>query len=282
VKAYLDCYPCFFSQTLKTARMITSDERKVWEILVAVSLALPRMSFDATPPEIGREIYKIISEKTGVNDPYREVKERCTKQALALYPEMKKLLESSQDRLMTALRVASAGNIIDFGAQAAFDLKKDITKILSQDFAIDNSREFRQTLQNARRILYLADNAGETVFDRILVEEMRKPVIYVVRERPVINDAVRKDALDARIDQVAEIVSSGTDAPGTILPFCSGKFLKIYRSADLIISKGQGNYEGLSEERGPIFFLLKAKCQVIAKDIGVKEGDIILMKAKKF
>lgn len=262
--------------------MITSDERKVWEILAAVSLALSRMSFDATPPEIGREIYRIISEKTGVSDPYRGIKERCTKQALAIYPEMKKLLESSQDRLMTALRVAVAGNIIDFGAQAAFDLKKDITKILSQDFAIDHSREFRQTLQNARRILYLADNAGETVFDRILIEEMRKPVIYVVRERPVINDALRKDALNARIDQVAEIVSSGTDAPGTILPLCSEKFLEIFGSADLIISKGQGNYEGLSEERGPIFFLLKAKCQVIAEDIGVKEGDIILMKAKKF
>jgi hypothetical protein len=262
--------------------LITSDERKIWEILVAVSLALPRISFRATPPEIGREVYKIISEITGVSDPYGEIKERCTRQALALYPEMKRLLDSSSQRLMTALRIAIAGNVIDFGAQAAFDLKEDIKKILSQDFAIDHFQQFRRALRNSSRVLYVADNAGETVFDRILIEELEKPVTYVVREKPVINDAVKKDALDARIDQVAGIVSSGTDAPGTILPLCSEKFLEILGSADLIISKGQGNYEGLSEENLPIFFLLKAKCRVIAKDIGVEEGDIILMKAKRF
>lgn len=281
MKAYLDCYPCFFAQTLKTARMITSDEKKIWEILKAVSLALPRISFDATPPEIGREVYRIVSEKTGVDDPYRKIKERCTRQALSLYPEFRRLIESSRDRLMTALCIAIAGNVIDFGAQADFDLKKDIKRALSQDFAIDHSAEFQKDLRKARKILYVADNAGETVFDRLLIEELRKPVTYVVRERPVINDATLKDALDARINEVAEIVSSGTDAPGTILSLCSEEFLDVYRSSDLIISKGQGNYEGLSEERRTTFFLLKAKCPVIAKDIGVEEGSTVLMKAGK-
>lgn len=280
MKAYLDCYPCFFSQTLKTARMITADERKIHRILVEVSLTLPNLSFEATPPEIGKEVYRIISEMTGVNDPYDKIKENCTRQALSLYPELKRLIHASKDRFLTALKVAIAGNIIDFGANADFDLRKDVEKILSQNLAIDYSEELRLAVDKAQSILYVADNAGETVFDRLLIEEFRKPVVYVVREKPIINDAVRKDALAAGIDEVADIISSGTDAPGTILDLCSEQFLEVYRSSDLVISKGQGNYEGLSEESRPIYFLLKAKCPVIARDIGVEMGSIVVMKAK--
>jgi len=281
MKSYLDCYPCFFTQAIRTSRMITSDEKKIWQILNEVSLSLPEIRFGATPPEIGREVYRIISKRTGIKDPYRKIKEKCTHQALSLYPELKKLINSSEDRLMTAIRISIAGNIIDFGANFDFDLKKDVGTILSQDFSINHYREFCEALDKARKILYLADNAGETVFDRFLIEEINKPVIYVVRAHPIINDATREDALLAGIDKVAEIVSSGCDAPGNILKFCSDEFLKIYRSADLIISKGQGNYEGLSDEDRPIFFLLKTKCHVIARDIGIDEGSIVLMKASK-
>ena len=281
MKSYLDCYPCFFIQAIRTSRMITSDEKKIWQILNEVSLSLPKIHFGATPPEIGREVYRIISKRTGIKDPYRKIKEKCTRQALSLCPELKKLINSSEDRLMTAIRISIAGNIIDFGANFDFDLKKDVGTILSQDFSINHYREFCEALDKARKILYLADNAGETVFDRFLIEEINKPVIYVVRAHPIINDATREDALLAGIDKVAEIVSSGCDAPGNILKFCSDEFLKIYRSADLIISKGQGNYEGLSDEDRPIFFLLKAKCHVIARDIGIDEGSIVLMKASK-
>ena len=281
MKAYLDCYPCFFIQTLKTSRMITSDEREILQILNEVSSSIPKIPFGVTPAEIGREVYRIISQKTGVEDPYREVKERCIHQALSLYPELKKLINSSKDRLMTAVRLSIAGNVIDFGANADFDLKRDIETILSQDFSINHYQKFCELLEKARKILYLADNAGETVFDRLLIEELHRPVIYAVREKPIINDATREDALLSGIDKVTEIISSGCDAPGIILKFCSDDFLKVYRSADMIISKGQGNYEGLSDENRPIFFLLKAKCQVVARDIGVEEGSIILAEARR-
>lgn len=281
MKTYLDCYPCFFSQALKTARMITQDEKIIWQILTEVSLTLPKLSFTASPPEIGKEVYNIISEMTGVDDPYKAIKEKCTRQALSLYPKLKKLMNSSEDRLMTAVRLSIAGNVIDFGANADFSLKEDIERILSQDFAINHYLEFCQALDKAEKVLYIADNAGETVFDRLLIEELQKPVIYVVRERPVINDATREDAISSGLDKVAKIISSGCDAPGTILKLCSKEFMKVYNLADLIISKGQGNYEGLSEEDRSIFFLLMAKCPVIARDIRAKEGSIILMKAKK-
>lgn len=258
------------------------DERKIQEILIAFGQFLSQIRVEATPPEIGREVYRLISEKTGILDPYSSIKKKCTKQALALYPQLKQRIESSGDRLGMAVRMAIAGNVIDFGVNADFDLDKDLEILLSQKLTIDHYRDFCHALRSARRVLYLADNAGETVFDRLLIEELGKPVVYVVREKPIINDAVHQDALDAGIDEVAEIVSSGTDAPGTILNLCSENFSKIFRSADLIISKGQGNYEGLSDKTRPVFFLLKAKCSVIARDLGVKQGSLILMKAKNY
>ncbi|MCK4557578.1 MAG: DUF89 family protein [Candidatus Aminicenantes bacterium] len=281
MRASLDCYPCFFIQTLRTARIVTSDEKTILQILHEVSTTLPQIPFNVTPPEIGREVYSIISRRTGVKDPYKEVKDRCIREALSLYPELKRSVESSEDRLMTAIRLAIAGNVIDFGTDSSFDLTEELETILSQDFAVDDSQEFREALKHARNVLYLADNAGETVFDRLLIEEMDKPVIYVVREKPIINDATREDALSSGLDKVSEITSSGCDTPGTILKFCSDEFLETYRSANLIISKGQGNYEALSDEKRPIFFLLKAKCQVVARDLGVKNGSIILAKTGK-
>jgi len=281
MRASLECYPCFFIQTLRTARIVTSDEKTILQILHEVSTTLPQIPFNVTPPEIGREVYSIISRRTGVEDPYKEVKDRCIREALSLYPELKRSVESSEDRLMIAIRLAIAGNVIDFGTDSSFDLTEELETILSQDFAVDNSQEFREALKQARNVLYLADNAGETVFDRLLIEEMDKPVIYVVREKPIINDATREDALLSGLDKVSEITSSGCDTPGTILKFCSDEFLETYRSASLIISKGQGNYEALSDEKRPLFFLLKAKCQVVARDLGVKNGSIILAKTGK-
>jgi len=282
MKTYLDCYPCFFHQILNTARMVGVDEQKIQEILIAFGQVLSQIRVEATPPEIGREAYRLIAKKTGIADPYESIKKECTQQALALYPRLKERIASSGDRLLMAARMAIAGNVIDFGANADFDLDKDLAILLSQELAIDHLEEFRHALQRARWILYLADNAGETVFDRLLIEELGKPVVYAVREKPIINDSVLQDALDAGLDNVAKIVSSGTDAPGTILNLCSENFLKTFRSADLIISKGQGNYEGLSDEVRPVFFLLKAKCSVIARDIGAEQGSLILMKAKNF
>jgi uncharacterized protein with ATP-grasp and redox domains len=276
MKVYLDCYPCFFQQALNVTRMITSDEETVHQVLLEVNALLPKITGEIAPPEIGRKVYRIVSRLTGVKDPYKEIKDQCTQQALALYPDLKEKVQKADDPLRRAIRIAIAGNVIDFGSNVPFDLKKDVESILNQRFAIDHYETFMEALIRAKDVLYVADNAGETVFDRILIEEIGKPVTYVVRENPIINDAVWEDAIAAGIDKVANIISSGADTPGNILPLCSEEFFKIYEASDFIISKGQGNYEGLSEENRPIFFLLKAKCSVIAKHIGVEQGSIIL------
>jgi uncharacterized protein with ATP-grasp and redox domains len=282
MKVYLDCYPCFFQQALNAARMITSDEETIHRILLEVSVLLPKISGDVTPPEIGRQVYRIVSRVTGVKDPYREIKDLCTQQALALYQDSKERVRSANDPLKTAIRIAIAGNVIDFGSNTEFDLERNLQSILSQKFAIDHYDVFKTVLARAKNVLYIADNAGETVFDRVLIEELEKPVTYVVREHPIINDAVREDAIAAGIDKVAVIMSSGTDAPGNILRLCSNEFFKVYGASDFIISKGQGNYEGLSEENRPIFYLLKAKCSVISEHLNVSQGSIILKKSKFF
>ncbi len=279
MRASLDCYPCFFIQTLKTTRMVASDEKTILQIVKDVSMYLSQASLDVTPSEIGLGVYKIISRMTGVEDPYKEVKEKCVRQALSLYPELKKLIESSEDRLMAAVRLSIAGNVIDFGTDSDFNLEQELRTVLSQDLAVDHSQEFREALTQAQNVLYLADNAGETVFDRLLIEEIKQPVAYAVREKPIINDATREDALLSGLDKVSDVLSSGCDAPGNILKFCSDDFLRVYRTADMIISKGQGNYEALSDEEKPLFFLLKAKCQVVARDLGIREGSLILAEA---
>ena len=276
MKTYLDCLHCFLSQALRAARIATDDEKKIKDILNEVGMLLRDIPLASPPPESGRLIYHKICEMTGNPDPYREIKSESTKEALSLYPFLKGEVEKSEDRLFTAIKIAIAGNIIDAGANWDFDIRHDVGEVLNKDFAICDYGEFIERLNKARKVLYIGDNAGECVFDRILIEEMKKPTTYAVRGAPIINDATYADALQAGINKVATIMSSGTDGPGTVLERCSEVFKTIYKHSDLVISKGQGNYEALSNEKHSIFFLLIAKCQIIARDIGVTEGDIVL------
>ncbi len=256
--------------------MATSDEEKLKKLVDEVGMMLKDIPMHSPPPATARIIYRKIKDVTGNPDPYKKIKEQSTRTALALYPSMKEEIERSKDGLLTAIRLAIAGNVIDLGINRTFDVKEEIRKALENDFAVCHYDTFRAQLRQAEEILYLGDNAGECVFDRLLIEEMAKPVTYVVRGEPVINDAVHEDAVQAGLGKIATIVSSGTDAPGTILETCTTEFRKMYADAGFIISKGQGNYETLSGENRPIFFMLKVKCPVVARDIGTPEGGMIL------
>jgi uncharacterized protein with ATP-grasp and redox domains len=282
MKTSFGCYPCFFTQILKTSALLGLNEDQTQEAMVRFGAWLAELPLDASPAANGRQVYRILSEISGIEDPYREIKDKCTQTALTLYPELKQRVRSAPDPLFEAIQVAVAGNLIDFGTMLNFDIKEDIEAILRQEFFINHYSTFQAQLARARDILVLGDNAGETVFDRILLEELSQRVHYVVREKPIINDATYEDAVAAGIDDIADIISSGSDAPATIVELCSPEFNERLRSADLIISKGQGNYEGLSEESLPIFFLLKAKCAVVADHLAVPQGSIILLRSPHF
>lgn len=275
MKTCIDCIPCFMDQALRVGRIATKDEAKIKELLNYVGCMIKDIPMESTPPEIGDIIYGEVRKITGVDDPFEQIKKENINEAQALYPELKEIVSKSENKLLTAIRIAIAGNVIDFGVNKEFNLIEDVKQILKQNFAILHFDEFKKHLEKAESILYLGDNAGESVFDKILIEELNKPVIYVVRDVPVINDVTYKDAIDSGLDEVAEIISSGTSAPGTILNTCNASFLEKFIHSDMIISKGQGNYEGLSSVDRPIFFLLKAKCPVIAKNLNVRENDII-------
>ncbi len=278
MKTYLDCIPCFVRQALEASKMATGNKIKQEKALKAVLSELENTSLkNKIPPQIARKVHRIVREVTKNNDPYKKVKDRYNRKALKMYPSLKRTVAKSKDRLLTATKLAIAGNIIDFGPGSKFDLEKTIEDVLAQDFAIDHFNQFRKALNISKKILYLGDNAGEIVFDRILLEELKgKEITFVVKGGPIINDATVEDARFVGIDKIAkiEVVSNGD--PDTGPARRSKEFINKLKDADLVISKGQGNYEALSEVDADIFFLLKVKCPLIARDIGAKVGDTVI------
>ena len=276
MKTYLDCYPCFLRQALDAARMAGAGEEQQKAVLDCVLDLLGQIALSGTPSEIVDQVHRVVRREVGDGDPYRASKEASTREAVALYPRLKALLAEADDPLEVAVRLSIAGNIIDLAAAQEYDLWGTVERVLAQPFASDDGAAFREALSRARQVLYLADNAGETVFDRVLIETLDVSVLYAVKEGPIINDATWEDALAAGITGVATVVGTGLDAPGAILDRCSEEFQRLYGEAELIISKGQANYETLSEEGPRVFFLLQAKCPVIARDLGVPVGSIVL------
>ena len=290
MKTYLDCVPCFFKQALEAARIAGAGRRKQKKILDELAGILPSLSLTASPPEMGRVIYGLVNGLTSRKDIYADIKEKSNKLAMSVYPGLKDKVERSSDRLLEAIELAIAGNVIDYGVKNSLDVDKEVKKILNEENKrirkqkkrVFEYKKFRQALREAKTVLYLADNAGEIVFDRVLIEEIKradtdKKIICAVKEKPIINDALVRDAYRCGIDKAAEIISSGSDAPGTVLSICSRKFLKIFKEADLVISKGQGNFEVLSGVQRPVFFLFMAKCPVVAREVNCAVGDIILL-----
>ena len=282
MKTFFDCIPCFVRQALDSIRLVTDDEEVHERLLREVLQAASAMDLRQSPPAMGQRIHRLIRSLTGQSDPYRELKDRSTRLALELYPKLHAQVQASATPLETALRLAIAGNVIDMGVKAYFDessLHEAIEDALSAPLNGDVCA-FTEALSAAREILYLADNAGEIVFDRLLLEQMPiERVTVVVRGFPVINDATIADAQAAGIPELVEVIDNGSDAPGTILADCSIEFLRCFDQADFILAKGQGNYETLNDVEKDIFFVLKAKCPVIAKDLGCYVGSMILRRS---
>lgn len=280
---YLDCVPCFVSQALDSARRCT-DSPEIHEQLLREALTLAStMSFDTPPPVMGRLIHRRLRELTGQTDPYRAAKQQANEFALRLYPDLKHVVISSKDPFGAAVRFAIAGNVIDLGVKTGLtesDIRSAISEAVDGHIDEDAVEELRKTAMSAGDILYLADNAGEIVFDRLLIEQMPPgSVTLAVKGGPVINDATREDAEAAGLVDFVEVIDNGNDAPGTILDLCSPAFRGRFDAAELVIAKGQGNYETLNEcGHRNLFFLLKAKCAVIARDLKCRLGEMAVRK----
>lgn len=286
MRTFLDCIPCFIRQALDAARLATDDKQIHEQVVREVLVLTNKLDMGQSPPLMGQKIHRLIRELVGVEDPYQKVKKQFNNAALKMYPKMRKHILDSKNSLETAIRLAIAGNIIDFGVNSVLretDLEKTVIQCLSEKLADMQLESFRNAINQAEDILYIADNAGEIVFDRLLIEQMPiEKITVVVKGSPIINDATMEDAILAGLPKIVEVIDNGSDAPGTILKDCSQTFRGRFDNADLIIAKGQGNYETLSDTEKKIFFILKAKCPVIANDIGCGVGEMILKKSDLF
>lgn len=278
MKTFLECLPCFMKQALKAGRVASKDEKIIKKILDKVGDTIKDIPLENTPPETGGLIYKIISDITGIADPYQEIKQKNITHALKIAPEYQHkvlAIKDNKERLALAIRIACAGNVIDLGVDRVFDLKKDIEEAIKVDFKLWDFKVFYDKLTRAKNILYIGDNSGEAVFDKVLLEQLKANVVFATRGIPVLNDITLNEAKQIGIDEYAEVMSSGVACPGAIIKLCNADFKDIFYKADIVIAKGQGNYEALSTEDRDIFFLLKAKCPVIAQDAGVEVEDFI-------
>lgn len=291
MKTYPECIPCLLKQALSVARTAALDDEKQYGALQELSRTFFN-DFDRTrsPPEFAVTVHSCLTSLSGIADPYAEVKERSNREALAALPQAKKLLLQSSNPLKDAVLLSIAGNIIDFGIHEHIDIAGEISSILTgEKERISHSTGdlfeydlFFTRLKTAKSILFLGDNAGEIVFDRLLIEEIlrqypTKKISFAVRDSPIINDATIEDGRRVSLENVSELISSGCRLPGTVLAEAHELFLTRFNEADLIISKGQGNFESLADRsHKEVFFLFMAKCRVITDYLGCKERDIIL------
>jgi uncharacterized protein with ATP-grasp and redox domains len=226
-----------------------------------------------TPVELGHIAQQIVARETGIADPYREARTRSNADALALYPRLKQSVRSSEEPLQTAARIAIVGNIIDLGAYGdGYDVEATLAQLLRSPFGRDDFARFRAAVERAETVLYLADNAGEIVFDRVLIEELSgKQTTVAVKGQPFINDAMLPDAQQVGLTDIARVI----EVP--IYPGTTEQLTAAWEAADVIISKGHANYESYDEAEGPLFFLLLAKCDFVAKSAGVSKGEMVLL-----
>ena len=283
MKVSLDCYPCFLRQAVIAARLATDDPALHEKVIKSVLPDIERADPDKSPAHATTFIHRTIRKVLG-KDPFKENKSHYNQMALSLYPELKKKVGASADPLLTAARLAIAGNIIDFGIFTSVDIEATVEKALNGPIHTDDHVLFAKAVMEEKtpRILYLADNAGEIVFDRLLIEilaSMGKKVTLVVKGGPVLNDVTIEDANQCGISGACEIIDNGSDCIGTILEMTSENFNRHWAEAGLVISKGQGNFETLMHEKGKtIFFLFQSKCEVVCRELGVPLKAMMLKK----
>ncbi len=263
--------------------MVTDDETMHERVLRELLGMWQAMDMRQSPPAMAQKIHRYLRQLTGVADPYLDVKNHYNAFALGLYPELRERVENSPDPFETAVRLAIAGNIIDFGVNSNVEqstVQDAILRSLSEPIDHDAVQSLRRAIDQAEDILFLGDNTGEIVLDRLLIERMpRDRITYVVRGHPILNDALLEDARTVGLTDLVEVMDNGSDAPGTILETCSDAFRRRFEQADVIIAKGQGNYESLSETQRPVFFLLRPKCAVLARHLSCELGRLMVLRS---
>lgn len=276
----LDCIPCIVNSFIRLIKLEKLPHRVQEETLRKLLRLVAEADYEKSPPVLGKEMHKMIRKQLNRTDPYEDLKEKNNKMMLDMYTEFEEMIEQSSNPFNMAMRLAIAGNVIDFGPQEQLDIFETVHKVVHSTLAIDDSKFLEKDLKKANSLLYIGDNCGEIVLDKLFLETINFPNTYfAVRSGPVINDATIEDAKMVGIDKIAKVISTGDDAPGVVLDLCSDEFKKIFQKSDLIISKGQGNLEGLIDVNQNIYFLLVTKCDLVGNLISTEKGDFVVKRS---
>lgn len=275
------CVGCIINQSAKVADAIHASKSLSNKLTSTVTDMSKDFSYDDNPPEIASYVYEKMAEIANKTDLYDEVKEASTKKALSFVPLLKYKLSTSHNKLLTATKIAVAGNVIDLAAAVEFDLEEELEKIFHTHFAYDDFDLLKEKLEIAKSVLVIGDNVGEHIFDYMFIETLKElyshvKYSYMVRGNPIINDVTIVEAKEAGFDKLCELVDSGVNTPGFTYNRANSCSQELFDSVDLVISKGMGNYECLSpSHRKSICFLLKVKCDVVAASLKKQVGDIV-------
>ncbi len=282
MKLEYECLPCALNTFV---RMIESSELSDIEKSQAIRSYLYTLSdedFSQPPPELGGKLHQKIREIMKDPDPYKEAKDHYNRLMMEKYDELAEFINTSRNKFKTALKLSLVANVIDFATQDNIDIRNIFFKALDIKISIDNSNALLSEIKKSNTILYIGDNAGEIILDKLLLKTIydnyNNNLYFAVRGAPTINDITREDAEFANIDEVAAIIDTGNDYPGILLNACSDEFIEIFNKADIIISKGQGNFESLTAAYKNIYFLLMVKCNPVARFLDAQKGSFVVAK----
>ena len=279
MKISVECIPCLVRQVIEAVGFGVRDEERRLEIVAGLLAELGAADLETNPVAIAQKLHRSIRRETGNSDPYHQLKDRMNQLALHLLPGLHEDARREADPRLAALHLAVAGNLIDAGAKSGIseaEVREALRGAIHEPLH-GSAEDFFAAAARARHILYLADNCGEIILDRLLVEALPTAKVTVaVRGAPILNDVTLEDAKLAGLTDLVPVISNGSDAPGTILGECSEEFRRIYAESDLVISKGQGNYESLNDPTKHVFFLLRVKCPMVATSIGAPLGAMVV------
>ncbi|HOO33909.1 MAG TPA: ARMT1-like domain-containing protein [Thermotogota bacterium] len=281
MKVFPNCVPCHFEQLKRVITFMELPDEKAFELYKKACEAFSSVETDIAPVEMADVIYGLIEKELNVADVFKEPKRKANLLAMKIVRRIEEDPDRDSWPLEIYAKLSALGNHIDMGAHDV-DLDRFEKEIIGNAFNLtfekDDFSTFESRLDSAKVLLYILDNAGEIVFDKLFIGKIseRYPALKIyaaVRGRPIINDVTMAEAKFIKLDEVCEVINSESIYPGTILEKAGEAFQRIFREADLIVAKGQGNFEGLSNEAGEkLYFCLMAKCDTISKYIGVKRG----------
>jgi len=275
------CVECIINQSRRVTEAIKADDTLSKRMVDYVEASGENFDFTKSPPEVASTIYEQMAEMAGMDDLYAELKEHATQKAKTFLPELRIELQNSSNKLLTAIKIAVAGNVIDLAAEVTFDLHEEMDKVFETNFAYDDFYKLQEALEGAKTLLYIGDNVGEHIFDYLCIETLqelypRLKIYYMVRGNPIINDVTMVEAKQAGFDNLCHLVDSGVNTPGFSYERANAKSQALFGDADLVITKGMGNYECLSPSpRSNLCYLLKVKCNVVAHSLGQEVGDLV-------